>query len=66
MGLIVTTKVARAEMPRKLWLVQPGNREWVTTIERVNTRGWSIPSTIIFKGKIHMEGRFDEGVLPGC
>jgi len=66
MGLIVIIKVvSRAEMPGKPWLIQPGNREWVTTIECVNTRGWSIPSTIIFKGKVHIEGWFDEGTIPG-
>jgi hypothetical protein len=66
MGLIATTKVvSRAEMPGKPWLIQPGNREWVTTIECVNTRGWSVPSTIIFKGKVHIEGWFEEGAIPG-
>ena len=65
MGLIATTKVvARAEMPGRPYLVQPGNREWVTTIECINTRGWSIPSTIIFKGKVHIEGWFDEAAIP--
>jgi hypothetical protein len=45
MGLIATTKVvSRAEMPGKPWIIQPGNREWVTTIECINTRGWPIPS----------------------
>jgi hypothetical protein len=40
MGLIATTKVVtRANMPRKPHLIQPGNREWVTTIECVNTTG---------------------------
>lgn len=65
MGLIVTTKVvSRAEMPDKPWLIQPGNREWVTTIECVNSRAWPVPSTIIFKGKVHIEGWFDEaGIL---
>lgn len=65
MGLIATTKVvSRAEMPGKPWLIQPGNREWVTTIECVNSRGWSVPSTIIFKGKVHIEGWFDEAGIP--
>ena len=66
MGLIAIIKVVtRAEMPGKPWLIQPGNLEWVTTIKCVNTRGWSIPSTIIFKGKVHIKGWFDEGVIPG-
>ena len=34
MGLIATTKVVtRSNMPGKPYLIQPGNREWVTTIE---------------------------------
>ena len=66
MGLIATTKVvSRAEMPGKPWLIQPGNREWVTTIECINSKGWSIPSTIIFKGKVHIKGWFDEAAIPG-
>ena len=65
MGLIATTKVvSRAEMPGKPWLVQPGNREWVTTIECINSSGWSIPSTIIFKGKRYIEGWFEELSIP--
>jgi hypothetical protein len=66
MGLIATTKVVtRANMPGKPHLIQPGNREWVTTIECVNSMGWGIPSTIIFKGKVYIEGWFDEILLPG-
>jgi hypothetical protein len=66
MGLITTTKVvSRAEMPGKPWLIQPGNREWVTIIEYINSRGWSVPTTIIFKGKVHIEGWFDETRIPG-
>ena len=61
MGLIATIKVVtRAEMPGKPWLIQPGTREWVTTIKYVNSMGWSVPSTIIFKGKVYIEGWFDE------
>jgi hypothetical protein len=56
MGLITTTKVVtRAEIPGKPWLIRPGNREWVTTIECVNSMGWSVPSTITFKGKVYID-----------
>jgi hypothetical protein len=51
-------------MPGTPHLVQPGNREWVTTIECINLRGWSVPSTIIFKGKAHLERWFDETAIP--
>ncbi|KKA22460.1 Transposase [Rasamsonia emersonii CBS 393.64] len=65
MGVIATTKVvSRSNMPGKPHLIQPGNREWVTTIECINSSGWSLPSCIIFKGKVHIEGWFDEGLLP--
>jgi len=33
--------------------IQPGNREWVTAIESVNTTGWALPPMIIFAGKVH-------------
>jgi hypothetical protein len=40
MGLIANTKVVtRASMPGKPHLIQPGNREWVTTIECMNSSG---------------------------
>ncbi|EED16242.1 transposon, putative [Talaromyces stipitatus ATCC 10500] len=30
---------------------KPGNREWVTAIEAINSTGWALPSYIIFKAK---------------
>ena len=61
MGIIATTRVVtRANMPGKPNLIQPGKREWVTTIKCINATGWSIPSTIIFKGKVHIEGWFSK------
>ena len=66
MGLIATTKVVtRSNMPGKPHLIQPGNREWVTTIECINSSGWSIPTCIIFKGKVHIEGWYEECSIPG-
>jgi hypothetical protein len=65
MGLITTTKVVtRSNMPGKPHLLQPGNREWVTTIEYINANGWSIPTCIIFKGKVHIEGWYQDYALP--
>jgi hypothetical protein len=65
MGLIATTKVVtRSNMPGKPHLLQPGNREWVTTIECINANGWSIPTCIIFKGKVHIEGWYQDYALP--
>ena len=40
MGLIATAKVVtRAEMIGKPLLIQPGHREWVTSIECINSNG---------------------------
>jgi hypothetical protein len=65
MGLIATTKVVtRSNMPGRPHLIQPGQREWVTTIECINTRGWSLPTCIIFKGRVYIEGWFEEINLP--
>lgn len=65
MGLIATTKVVtRSNIPGKPHLIQPGNREWVTTIKYINSSGWSVPTCIIFKGKVHIEGWYAENRLP--
>jgi hypothetical protein len=57
MGLVATAKVVtRAEMLSRPFLIQPGNREWVISIECVNSTGWVLPPCIIFKGKVHIEG----------
>jgi len=38
MGLMATAKVVtRAEMTGRAFLVQPGNQEWVTSIECINS-----------------------------
>lgn len=54
MGVIATAKVVtgsdRAGRPRT---VQPGNREWVTIIETINTRGFAIPPLVIFEAVWH-------------
>ena len=57
MGLVATAKVVtRADLTGKPFLIQPGNHEWVTSIECINASGWALPPCIIFKGKIHIEG----------
>ncbi|EED20347.1 pogo transposable element, putative [Talaromyces stipitatus ATCC 10500] len=52
MGLCATAKVItgsdRYAQPN---LLQPGNREWITAIEAVNSIGWALPSYIVFKAK---------------
>jgi hypothetical protein len=60
MGLTATAKViSRAEYYGRRSLLQPGNREWVTAIECTNASGWALPPCVIFKGKVLIEGWFD-------
>ncbi|ODM23528.1 hypothetical protein SI65_01117 [Aspergillus cristatus] len=64
MGLTATAKVVtRSEYYGQRSLLQPGNREWVTSIECTNASGWALPPCIIFKGKVFIEAWFDD--LPG-
>ena len=52
MGLISTHKVVtRAEYYGRRAVSQPGNREWVTSIESINASGWSLPPCVIFQGR---------------
>jgi len=60
MGLTATARViTRAEYYGRRALLQPGNREWVTAIECINASGWVLPPCVIFKGKVFIEGWFD-------
>ena len=65
MGVISTAKVVtgsdRAGRPRT---TQPGNREWVTVIETVCTRGFAIPPLIIFEAVMHQAAWYKNGNLP--
>lgn len=61
MGLISTQKVVtRAEYYGRRAILQPGNREWVTTIEAISADGYSLPPCVIFKGKNFIASWFDE------
>ncbi|RJE17767.1 Pogo transposable element, partial [Aspergillus sclerotialis] len=65
MGLIATTKVVtRAEFYGRRSLLQPGNREWVTSIECTNASGWALPPCLIFKGKVFVQSWFEGLALP--
>ena len=64
MGLTATAKViTRAEYYGRRSVLQPGNREWVTAIESINSSGWALPPVIIFKAKRYDQAWFDD--LPG-
>jgi hypothetical protein len=55
MGVAHTAKVITASRHQTSCVraIQPGNREWVTAIECINTSGWALPPMIIFTGKVH-------------
>jgi hypothetical protein len=55
MGVASTAKVITGSYHRasRVRALQPGNREWVTTIETINASGWALPPMIIFAGKVH-------------
>jgi hypothetical protein len=58
---VVITGSERRHRPKAL---QPGNREWVTVIQGINSEGWAIPPFIIFAGKNHLSSWYEEQ-LPG-
>jgi hypothetical protein len=64
MGLCSTSKVItaveRSERPRR---VIQGNREWVTIIECVSSKGIRIPPWIILKAKEHQAAWYQESAL---
>ena len=65
MGLTATAKVVtRADMYGRRQVIQPGNQEWVTSIECVNSMGWALPPCIIFKGSVHIKAWYQEPKLP--
>ena len=52
MGLTATAKViTRRDLHGRRSILQPGNREWVTSIECTGASGYSLPPMVIFKGK---------------
>jgi hypothetical protein len=58
MGVAGTSKVVTSsDMIGRSVVIQPGNRDWVTAIECVNTSGWRLPPFLIPSGKLHQAGR---------
>jgi hypothetical protein len=65
MGVIATAKVVTSSESRnRPKAAQPGNREWVSIIQGINSYGWSIPPFIIFKGKTHLSSWYEDSGLP--
>lgn len=54
MGVAATSKVVTSsDTIGRATVVQPGNRQWVTTIECINASGWCLPPMVIIAGKLH-------------
>jgi hypothetical protein len=65
MGVIATAKVVTsAESRNRPKTAQPGNREWVSIIQGINSFGWAIPPFIIFKGQNHLSAWYENSDLP--
>ena len=65
MGVASTAKVVtRSDRRSRPVVVQPGNREWATVIECINTTGWVLDPMIIFEGKLHISTWYQDSPLP--
>lgn len=65
MGFITTGMViTSSDRVGKAKAVQPGNREWVTVIQAVNSQGWTVPPYIIVKGQKHLTTWYEDTRLP--
>ena len=65
MGVISTATVVTSSDGRaKAKKVQPGNREWVTVIQGVNSQGWTVPPFIIVAGKNHLASWYQNSGFP--
>ena len=60
MGVISTAKVVTAAEKARTDLIQPGNREWVTVIESINSAGWILPPMVVFKGKMNQRSWYQD------
>jgi hypothetical protein len=58
---LVVTGSERRDRPKT---IQPGNREWVTTIAAINAAGWSVPLFIIFAGQYHLSAWYEDAEIP--
>jgi hypothetical protein len=58
--MVVTSSDGRAKAKK----VQPGNREWVTVIQGVNSQGWAVPPFLIVAGKNHLASWYENSGFP--
>jgi hypothetical protein len=59
-GMVVTSSDGRAKAKK----IQPGNREWVTVVQAVNSTGYAVPPYLIIAGKTHLDSWYDEVEFP--
>jgi hypothetical protein len=59
-GMVVTSSERRGR-PR---MAQQRNKEWVTVIQGINSRGWAIPPYIIVAGKNHLSSWYENSTIP--
>lgn len=65
MGVISSSMVVTdADRRGKPKLAQPGNREWVTVIQGVNSQGWAIPPFIVVAGQNHLANWYEDRDIP--
>ena len=65
MGVIGTTKIVTGTKKRDcIKTIQPGNREQITIIYRINAKGWALPVLIILKAKLHQATQYTNNNLP--
>ena len=65
MGIISTgIVVTSTERLSNTKLVQPSNLEWITVIQGVNAKGWTVPPYIIVSGKYHLSTWYQNSTLP--
>ncbi|KID96092.1 transposase, partial [Metarhizium majus ARSEF 297] len=65
MGMISSTMVVTSsDRYGKPTLAQPGDREWVSVIQSINSRGEAIPPFIIVAGQYHLSNWYEDSALP--
>ena len=67
MGVICGSSmvVTRADRQGRSKSVQPGNREWATAIECVDSEGWCLPPFLVVQGANHLAHWYSQTNLPG-
>ena len=58
---IVVTSADRYGKPK---MAQPGNREWVTVIQGINSQGWTVPPFLVVAGQNHLANWYQDRDIP--